>query len=597
MQADRNNYVTYLNSLHNLGASGSNALAESQAMSPYFGELYEAMPIVGTLVEALNSQPEKVIVLTGHAGDGKSTIALDVFKTLKGFSRTDALAQPLSETERLENKGAPITIVKDMSELGLRLRLQCLTQAFDEDGSWLVVSNTGPLLQSIESYAKQQDIEHDVESDILKCIDQPMNDPSMGINSIDLFGKELVILNLTRIENHSTGANILARMVKHTGWSNCERCGIKNVCPLWNNRQAVLESLDITIERVRLVYQRLSAYEQRLTLRQIVAQLALSLTGGIDCAMAHRQLEPAVGDETSNGVEAKSRIVFSEGFFGFCNGRPWKEAERMKAVQLIRRTTFGGPIAVDFEKRIALEGVGCFTLPPPLDDIHSMWRARATESAGVRWRFSLRRLMYMFGAATTEERGLAESYLDAFLHSPKLRSYDSWKSAGKLTLTHSEKKRLLKSCLRVLLEFYSGFSANQFDTGSDDLYLTLRRSDRAVVQPTQLVIETLSFRDFELHFDSTRSTLVLRYLREKADLDLTLPLLDFIYRRDSGELGNMLSPIHSAKLEWFRAKLLRLSGTHANHDGEVELLRAGLDGTVHRHRYFLNSTEGILERS
>ncbi|UYM16282.1 hypothetical protein [Endozoicomonas euniceicola] len=41
-----NTYVSYLNSLHNLGAGGANALAESQALNEYFAELYEPFPIV-----------------------------------------------------------------------------------------------------------------------------------------------------------------------------------------------------------------------------------------------------------------------------------------------------------------------------------------------------------------------------------------------------------------------------------------------------------------------------------------------------------------------------------------------------------------------
>ncbi len=74
---------------------------------------------------------------------------------------------------------------------------------------------------------------------------------------------------------------------------------------------------------MRWIYQRLSAYEQRLTLRQIVAQLAFGLTGDVSCDEVHQQVaaSTAVGqDQGSTGLE---RILFSEGFFGYRGGKPW----------------------------------------------------------------------------------------------------------------------------------------------------------------------------------------------------------------------------------------------------------------------------------
>ncbi len=128
------------------------------------------------------------------------------------------------------------------------------------------------------------------------------------------------------------------------------------------------------------------------------------------------------------------------------------------------------------------------------------------------------------------------------------------------------------------------------------LYLTLRRPDQAVVQPTQLVIETLPFRDFDLDFDSIRRVPVLSFDRGRVELDLTLPLLDYIRCRDAGELGNALSPIHQAQLDWFRAELLKVTADRRRREDEIELLRAGLDGEVHLHRFLLDQDKGILEK-
>lgn len=71
-------------------------------------------------------------------------------------------------------------------------------------------------------------------------------------------------------------------------------------------------------------------------------------------------------------------------------------------------------------------------------------------------------------------------------------------------------------------------------------------------------------------------------------------MLDYIRRRDAGELGNALSPIHQAQLDWFRAKLLKVTEDRRRRKDEIELLRAGIDGEVHLHRFLLDQDKNIL---
>lgn len=132
-----NSFISYLNSLHNLQANGANALAESQALSPYFGEIYESFPLIDKLIDVLKDGVEKVIILTGHAGDGKSTVALDVLKKLRSLPLASPLSQPLDEREDIGASNSRVTIVKDMSELSTERRQQWLHQAFSDPGSWL----------------------------------------------------------------------------------------------------------------------------------------------------------------------------------------------------------------------------------------------------------------------------------------------------------------------------------------------------------------------------------------------------------------------------------------------------------------------------
>jgi hypothetical protein len=597
METNQNRFITYLNSLHNIQASGANALAESQALNPYFADLYEPFSIVGDLVELLSGDSGCVVVLTGHAGDGKSTIALDVLKQLRGLPANDPLTEPLKEKELVQGPNGDITIVKDMSELSAERRKQWWDLAFSGQGCWLIVSNTGPLLRSLADYASEQGIEGSIESKILEKLDQPIGDDFLTANRLSGFQKDLVLLNLTRLDNVSIGAKILTNMVVHPGWSNCQDCSIEESCPVRLNRSSLYEAGAVPEERVRWIYQRLYAYEQRLTLRQIIAHLAVSVTGGLDCDGAAQTLHNISPDAAGLHNSGLEKTLFSENFFGYQGGRLAHQTHSLKAVALLQLLTFGSPVDVGFERKLLEEpGMGWAEIPTSLSSTESHWRRLGQEQAAVRWRYALRRMAYIFGKPISENANEADTFFDHYLQSPSLRDFDGWQSAKKLTLSNAQRRSLLNACLRVLLKTFSGFNAGQFQENHSEVHITLRRPDHAVVQPTQVVIQTLPYREFDLVFDESRNLPALTFKTANVKLALNMPLLDFIRRRDAGELGNMLSPIHQGQLDGFRAELLETTKDRRESDSEVELIRAGIDGVMHTHRYISDSDEGILEQ-
>lgn len=585
MEIQKNDYIAYLNSLHNISANGANALAESQALNPHFGELYQPFPLIESLYQALTNIQPRVVLLTGHAGDGKSTIALDIFKRLHNLPVDQPLATALNEREDIAIlNGTRVSIVKDMSELTKKKRLDWLYQAFNESGNWLIVSNTGPLINSLEDFATQQDPQAiHIESDILKLLDQPYEGgDDLTRHTLNTFSKPLVILNMTRLDNVELGAKILSRMINHSGWEQCRGCVAEACCALRANRLALQKS-HCTEDRVRWIYQRLTAYEQRLTLRQMVAHLAFSLTGAMSC----QEAKAYTGTSAVAGLE---KVLFSEGFFGYRSGEPWHAAESLRAVVLLRHLVFGGPTSVDFERQLLLTGeLAGMSLPEPLAAIQQRWGQYANESTSVRWRFALRRMFYIFGQETKSSK----QFLDTFLQSSKLQDFDHWQKSATLLLNTTEQRALKRMCLQVLLEIYSGFSSGQFQEKQDCLYLTLRRSDRTIIQPTQLVIAKLNYQDFSLAYDATHRCPVLVY-KDTATLFLTLPLLDYIQDRSTGSLGNKLAPIHLAQLEWFRAQLLKVS--KQKNGEEITLLRAGIDGEIETHNYILDQQKQQLEQ-
>ena len=597
--AHTNSFVSYLNSLHNVGAAGANALAESQALSCYFAELYEPFPVVEDVINALTGKRECVVVLTGHAGDGKSTVALDILKRLRRLPPLEPLDQALKEREVIgnvgENGSQNVTIVKDMSELSADRRLEWLEDAFSSSGSWLIVSNTGPLLNSLEDFSRHRHVVGDIGSKILQQLNLEYVEGQLDDHRLIEFPKDLVIVNMTRLDNVTGGARLLTKMVDHSGWQSCEGCEIQDACPLLLNRNALAITGTVAEDRVRWIYRRLTAYEQRLTLRQMVAHLAYSITGGTTCSEAKKAIHNATGEGIEKGTKGLEEILFSEAFFGYHKGAPAQKAGRLRAVQLLRRAVFGGPVGPNFARELG-EGQGSkwAILPKSLEPLSKILAERAGEAAGVRWRFAQRRLFYIFGSISHERTLQAEVFLDGFLQSARLRDYDSWIQNNDLSLSLGEKIRLKTACLNVLLETYSGFSSGQFRSEQDRLYLTLRRPDRAVVQSTQLVMATLSFRDFELRYDLARRIPLICFTGANICLALTLPLLDYIEARHAGDLGSELAQIHMAQLEWFRSRLLE-ANANQNELGEIQLLRAGIDGNVHIHRYVLDNDSQEVE--
>ena len=597
----RNNsdFIAYLNSLHSLGASGANALAESQAVNPYFGDLYEPFPLAEPLTQLLEHPSGRVVILSGHAGDGKSTIALEVYKALGGLDAKAPLSAPLREREPIERPSGRVTIVKDMSELSAAERQAWLSEAFTEgSGSWLIVSNTGPLLNSLRQYAKDRGLP-EVEDDILRHLDQPLVIDQLNRHVLSHFEKELVILNLSRLDNTDLGARLLGRLVEHPGWAGCAGCSVHASCPIYANRQGLKAVGQVAQERVRWLYRRISQYEKRLTLRQIVAQLAFALTGGLGCAQAGAAAQPGTAVASKPAIHALGNIVFSEGFFGFQGGKPYPPAHGLRAIELARRMHFGGPVSAEHERVMQADGAEDWVdLPESLRELADTWR-KARRSPPKR--AALRRLLLIFGLPRAGRERESEAFIDTLLRSPGLRLLDQSREQGHLALGRIEAGHLRDACLDVLREAFSGFTASQFDPRDHELYLTLRRPDRAVVQPTQLVVGSLAFRDFDLEYDPEARLPALVYRRRRGDpevrLTLSLPLLDYILKRADGELATGLDPIHQAQLDGYQARLLSLDETRAQRDGDITLLRADISGSVEVYRYVLDKgTQGTQPR-
>lgn len=83
---ENNGFVDYLNTLHNEQANNENALAEAQQNNPYFKKVKVERPEAQYITNRIETGENAcLMILTGHAGDGKTTLLFQVLEKLLGI--------------------------------------------------------------------------------------------------------------------------------------------------------------------------------------------------------------------------------------------------------------------------------------------------------------------------------------------------------------------------------------------------------------------------------------------------------------------------------------------------------------------------------
>lgn len=557
------NLINYINSLHNLNASGVNALAESQVNSSYFQDIYTPFPIIENLKQLVKGHNNNIIVLTGHAGDGKSTIAFNLLQELDESYNN----KPFTEYEYLESHD--LHMLKDMSELNIDTRKEHLNKAFGSKGNWVIVSNTGPLLSSIiEALSKTPLENQDNLSQVLGLLSQDLNinDESSNLENlkINVDGKNLYIINVAKLDNIEIALQIFKKIITHKEWqalvqSHPNHAIIKNYLTIYHH-------LDSVIDSIRLTYLYLLNYERRLTLRQMLAHLSASITMGYE-----------LEDET------EQTILFSDAFFGKVEAHTWHKAKNLKLIELISRLNLGGYTSLEVENIITNVDEFSHT-SEPLKTIITSYIQQDIDSRSSKIKSSLRRILFIYGLKQVSHSIEDTETLDAkaiFLGSPSIRQFSNWRLDS--TNFDDDIRMLKKSCLMALNAFYS----NSEDPKK--LNITLKRSDSSVFQIAQLRICSIAENNFSVAYDEIKK---LPYFYVKSNrnirLDLSLPLLDYIDNILANDISDSLNPIYKTQLEKFKLSLIQ---QFSDDEKEIVLVRMNSDGSLDEREIYIKNNQ------
>ena len=588
-----NPFVAYLNSLQRLNASNENALAEYQACNPFFAQIHVPHPLTQTILAELQKADGGHIILTGHAGDGKSTIALGVYKQLTKIPPDKPLARQLRPREDLP--GTNISILKDLSERRWDDDTALMQELCKGKRRFLIVSNTGTLLDLFRSQATACGMSSvQVESLVLKAISD-----EQGKAYLSLGGTNFMVINLARIDNLELARQILARMVDPARWAACTGLACRANCPICLNVDLINHRREIVFNRLFLAYRRMYEYGTRLTLRQLTEHLAYLITSGLE------EIDLAEMRE-KRATPLKAEFMFFNRFFGDNGKEDHAAAIQMRAVREVLRQGFGERPCPTWERKLWLKlrdrnfQLGVEDCDTEFETLRDHGSGPGSDSQpGLtpdQAREQVRRMLYFLYDFPKDD----QSYLVHFLGSPTILRWLDWQQQG-TQLEMTEKNVLEQRIYHVLQEHFTGVRLPEGSKGHDRrLYITLSRGKSEIRQSAQVVVAQVDWSnetaleliprsnaaggirtDLELHGSGRIS---------EAKLVLTLPFLDYVLMRHFGEVGETLQAAYVQRLEQFKAQVQELAKeTRAR----VMLVRLKTDHTFRRQQYTVR--DGKLE--
>lgn len=538
-----NGFIDYLNSTNNLGGDSTGSLAETQVKSPYYNVVKIDRKIGLRISQEINQGVYKTYILTGHAGDGKTSILVQVLKSLQLLSDGEGL----DEVHEYDS----LFYVKDMSEIAEQEQVRLLEKALNapQNGkTGIIVSNTGPLLNSLISLAVQQKTNNgatlsskeriELQSRILTQLDQNED------KEIEVAGYKLTLVNIARVDNVFFARKILQKILNPQLWEKCEGCAAKTKCPIINNQRLLLAQVERVGAFVDNYYRFLYENDKRMTIRQMVGQISYGITGNLTCEkVCNKMLK-----------EPFFTYNFANLFFGYKGLSLEPDSKQIKGIEHIQGLGLDR-IALDVDYKLFVnQDYSFFTdnVRPIIDDLSKKSRKhfQVTEAAlesrknqqteTAKLRSAVRRFYLIYGI-DTEEHKISDMYNQIYG-----ANYIDYKKMITSVQPSAMTRRMQNVVYNALYIKNTGFLPA---TSSDILLpLTLRREDE-VYQSVLLVLGEVNKSDIKIVTKKVNNQ--LEDIEEKYDLfiqlkdakfRLTLPMVNYFNNLIAGAVTSNNNP-------------------------------------------------------
>lgn len=377
------------------------------------------------------------VILTGHAGDGKTTLLAQVLDDLGCCPHT------LAPSEDVLFDGNELHYVKDFSELTPEKQDGELEACFHRSGPSILIANTGPLLNAFIRM-----LGNSCEDALLTAMDS-----STGEEFIAPGAGRAYVLNIARVDNTDFITPYLRNIIDESNWESCDTCPVRDKCPIFFNRTVVAERFDQVSSRIENMYIWLQEYDSRATIRQLTAHLTFSITGGLDCK---RVLEKGT-------TGWRYKYLVSNLFYGCIGTTPKKGADQIRGITLIKQAGFDKKItSVDYS---LLNKGEYHRFPDRLAQLLKEYAGSQRHASGDSYRSIMKRAFIFFGYCNNaDERVDVESQI----FSPWFGMYMKARREG------IKPKETIKNAICNAINTL--FVGDIGETGSDHIDLTLPAS-------------------------------------------------------------------------------------------------------------------------
>ena len=537
-------YIMYLNSLHNYNAQNQNAYGEKNVTSPFFNDVMVKVGLCNFIYERLNSNQPHIIILTGHAGDGKTSI---MYQVLKDLGLDFDVKEKISDISL--PSGKECRCIKDFSELADEEKTSILSDVMEfpkQDKFVFMVANTGPL---INTFGELFDNDDEKERAKIKLIDA-MDNNTGSIN--DIMGNKITVINVATVDNTYFATEFLDKLLQDKLWNKCEQCGKKEYCHIYRNKELILKNKKQVFYFLNMHYVWMTEHGKRLTIRSMTEQLAYMITGGTNC-------EEVVHEEPY-------KYLFSNLFFGYIGTKENNKALSILAVKEAQKCMYDNK-RLRSDELLLVNREYSVLFGKEITEI--LKNAEIKNAYVTGWAEFLRRT-YMFTNIVTDENVIEGDYEDIF--SKQFRRFLALRN-GETTPAKSD-ANLICDALSMI---YIGTTNND-----QQIPLTLSR-ESGIAQNVQLITGTLSTRYIKVIQDKTKDSmfnkgreryvLKLEVNKNVLECELSLQLLDYFEELKNGIISTNIDPQLSHGVESLKAELSKEMDDSEDDSFEMIILR------------------------
>lgn len=542
-------YISYLNSLHNYNAQNSNAYGEKNVCSEFFQEVAVKVGLCSYIeMQFLNEEPH-VLILTGHAGDGKTSI---MYQVLKDFNINFNVEEKI--TEIFLPEGKKCRCIKDYSELSDTEKLVASKECVElpQKGKFVfMVANTGPLINTFGELFPEREREN-AKISLIDAMDE-----NAGVVK-DINGYKINVINVAAIDNTSFASAFVENIIKDDLWSNCTACDKHEYCYILRNRNLITQNKQRVLEFIEEHYIWLIEHGTRLTIRSMTEQLAYMLTGGMNC------------DEVV--PEELNKYLFFNLFFGYIGLKNNERANSIIAVKEAKECAYDKKrLRVDEELLINCDYKISFG-----DEMNTVLAESYKNDGQVSGWTEFVRRAYIFANIETDKDKKSRDSEDIF--SKQFEKYLGLRK-GKITPSKSDTNLIIDA----LSMMYMGKIA---DSDTKEIPITLSKTS-GLTQNVQLITGSISARRMNLVQQKTRDSVFdeehqryeLRLKVEKVVLNtnISLPMLNYFEELRNGIIATNIDPQLSHGVESLKAQLAKECNDEED-DEQFEMIILKNDG-------------------